>query len=199
MILDTLWKILFSKKQFGFLPPSLTPPLVWQKTILFHIFFWTLRLVFGICLKQNITPEEFLVLIKIPQYHLFIPVLLLTGFVWPLEGIQQTWLRWGNHFLYGLLDVWLFVVEIDTRIVPRLTYFGFNDPDLGRHQRWVIYKHNLNTRNSVWYLPQTAAIQVIWWWQRSVILQDMLFTLAGFTRYLLTWMGSGQFGCSAGN
>ena len=26
MILDTLWKILVSKKQFGFLPPSLTPP-----------------------------------------------------------------------------------------------------------------------------------------------------------------------------
>ena len=31
------------------------------------------------------------------------------------------------------------------------------------------------------------------------VLPDMLFTLAGFTGYLLTWMGSGQFGCSAGN
>ena len=101
----------------------------------------------------------------------FIPVLLLTGFVWPLEGIQQTWLRWKNHFLFGLLDVWLFVVEIETRIVLRLirylTWDGDSDfwPWLRRHQRWVIYKHNLYTRNSVWYLPQTAAIQVIWWWQ----------------------------------
>ena len=36
MILDTLWKILFSKKQSGFF----TTP-IWQKTILFPIFFWT--------------------------------------------------------------------------------------------------------------------------------------------------------------
>ena len=126
---------------------------------------------------------------------------------------------WGEKIkLYlGLIDVWLFVinvgrrkklfvVEFDTRVVPRLIchlkWVGDSDfwPWLGRHQRWVIYKHNLYTRNSVWYLPQTAAIQVISNWQRSILLlPDMLFTLAGFTRYLLTWVGSGQFGCSAGS
>ena len=36
MILDTLWNILFSKKQFGFFTTLADPPLlVWQKTILF--------------------------------------------------------------------------------------------------------------------------------------------------------------------
>ena len=41
MILDTLWKLLFSKKQFGFLTTLADPPpRVWQKTILFPNFFF---------------------------------------------------------------------------------------------------------------------------------------------------------------
>ena len=39
MILDTLWKILFSKKQFGFLPPSLIPPTGLAKDHTFSHFF----------------------------------------------------------------------------------------------------------------------------------------------------------------
>ena len=46
MILDTLWKILFSKKQYGFFTTPGDPPLVWQKTILFpNLFFWTPPLI----------------------------------------------------------------------------------------------------------------------------------------------------------
>ena len=45
MILDTLWKILFFKKAVWFFHhPRWPPPLVWQKTILFPIFFWDLSL-----------------------------------------------------------------------------------------------------------------------------------------------------------
>ena len=40
MILDTLCEILCSKKQFVFFTTLADPPpLVWQKTLLFHIFF----------------------------------------------------------------------------------------------------------------------------------------------------------------
>ena len=50
MILDTLWKKLcFKKKQFGFFTTSGNPPPVWQKTILFHTFFWTLPLWWSWC------------------------------------------------------------------------------------------------------------------------------------------------------
>ena len=40
MILDTLWKKLcFKKAVWFFHPPRSPPPLVWQKTTLFHVFF----------------------------------------------------------------------------------------------------------------------------------------------------------------
>ena len=49
----------------------------WISSFLQRKFYVWSSLVFGISFKQNKTPEEFLVLIKIPQYHLFVPVLLL--------------------------------------------------------------------------------------------------------------------------